>query len=164
MGSAERVIFENYTLPVLSELIYEKDSNGRGGEVLFIDDPDGRFLITLESGMPCIDLRMKVRFPQAYICEEFCLEHLKIHLCYPVPNAGHGSTMGYFHVEIMDAEKRIHILPGQMHMAASVNYGEALHSFPVLRTLLNGIRLLADNEKDHWTSVDNTGKRGASVC
>lgn len=164
MSSNERVTFEDYTLPVLPELIYEKDGNGRGGEVLFIDDRSKRFLITLESGMPCIDLRMKERFPQAYICEELCLEHLKIHLCYPLLSAGRCSSMGYFHIEIMDQEERMHVLPGQMCVAASVNYGEALHSFSVLRTLLNGVRLAAGTEKDHWASIDITGKRGASVC
>lgn len=164
MEFSQRVTFENYTFPALPELIYEKASNGQGGEVLFIDDSDGQFLITLESGMPCIDLRMKERFPQEYVCEEFCLEHLKIHLCYPILDTCHRSPMGYFHVEIMDQEKQIHILPGQMRVNASVNYGEALHTIPVLRTLLNGVRLSAGNGQEYQPSVDDTGKRGASVC
>lgn len=137
----KRVTFEHYSFPMIPGLIYEKDGNDHSGHLLFIDDPGERFSISFESGMGCIDLRVAEIGRRDFASVELALEHLKIHLCYPVQDSGNRSSMGYFHVEMWDKTGRVHVLPGQMRIEPPIKYEEGLRTFSALRELISGLRL-----------------------
>ena len=144
MGKEKRVFFENYSFPVLPDLVYEKDGDGHCGQSLFINDPEERFTISFESGMKCLDLQIESGFRHCFRSAEIDYQHLKLHLCYPIEDSGARSSMGYFHVEMADKTGRVHVLPGQMRIEPPLTYGEGLRSFPVLNELLKGLRLISE--------------------
>ena len=145
MGREKRVFFEDYSFPVLPDLVYEKNGDGHCGQSLFINDPEERFTISFESGMQCIDMRILADFGYGFHSAEINYQHLKLHLCYPVGDSGIRASMGYFHVEIPDGNGNVHVLPGQMRIEAPMTYREGLKSFPILNELLEGLCLIPES-------------------
>ena len=138
MGQDNRIRFEQYSFPVLPGLVYKKDGNKSIGELLFIDDSRDRFLISFESGMPCLDMRMRERSGQEVHWQEHIFGQLTLHLCCPI--RGGGGNVGYFHAELTDADGVVHILPGQMRLERPARYLDCLRCFTALCDLMDGLR------------------------
>lgn len=116
-------------------MCFEKDGNEQYGENLFVYDPQEKYLISFESGMPCFDLRY--RGNPNYHSEEYGDGHIKINLCYREASSKVHSSMVYFHVELLDAEGNVHSLPGQMKISSE--NGWSLESKDILMELLRSI-------------------------
>ena len=130
-----RATFENYTFQIPPKLCFEKDGNEQYGENLFVYDPQEKYLISFESGMPCFDLRY--RGNPNYRSEEYGEGQIKINLCYPQTSSKVHGSMVYFHVELSDAEGNMHSLPGQMNISSG--NGWSLESKNILMELLRSI-------------------------
>ena len=128
----QQVTFENYTFQIPPKLCFEKDGNEQYGENLFVFDPQEKYLIYFESGMPCFDLRYHGN--PNYRSEEYGDGHIKINFCYPGALRTKHDCMAYFHVELPDAKGNIHSLPGQMKISSG--NGWSLESKNILMELL----------------------------
>jgi len=135
------ISFDGYVFPKLEGLIYEKDGDKEGGEVLFIDDTKGRFTITFEVGMQCLDLLLSASRRDDFQTMEYVHNNKRLHLCYPQQAKKTRPSMGYFHLEITDENGDVHILPGQMSIVPDVDYSAGLLEFVILHKLFYGIRL-----------------------
>ena len=131
----QRATFENYIFQIPPKLCFEKDGNEQYGENLFVYDPQEKYLISFESGMPCFDLRY--RGNPNYRSEEYGEGQIKINLCYPQTSSKVHGSMVYFHVELPDAEGNMHSLPGQMNISSG--NGWSLESKNILMELLRSI-------------------------
>jgi len=141
MTKENNVIFDKYILPVLSDLIYTKDGNEKLGELLFIDDISGRFTISFETGMNCLDLQLKSNPSEKIHSMELSENNKKMHLCYPLQYKTNSSRMGYFHFELTDKNGGLHILPGQISMGPPQNNKDDVDTLAVLNSLLCGFNL-----------------------
>ncbi len=138
----KKMSFEKYLVPILPDLIYEKDGDEHQGEVLFIVDQLGCFTISFESGMQCFDLLVKGQ--EEYHNMDLSKENKRLHLCYPMQR-NHGKThMGYFHYELTDEKGKLHILPGQINISLPQEYEHSLKAMIVLQGIMFGLRLRPD--------------------
>ena len=135
----KKMAFEEYLVPILPNLIYEKDGNEQHGEVLFIDDQFGCFTISFESGMQCFDLLVKEQ--EGYHNMHLTKENKRLHLCYPVQRKNARIHMGYFHYELTDETGKVHILPGQIDIGLPQKYEHSLKAMTALQEILFGLRL-----------------------
>ena len=135
----KKVSFDEYLVPILPNLIYEKDGNEQHGEVLFIADQFGCFTISFESGMQCFDLLVKGQ--EEYHDMHLSKENRRLYLCYPMQNKNQKGRMGYFHYELTDANGELHILPGQIDIGLPQKYEHSLKAMTVLQEILLGLRL-----------------------
>lgn len=131
----KQATFENYIFQIPPKLCFEKDGNEQYGENLFVYDPQEKYMISFESGMPCFDLRYREN--PNYRSEEYGDGHIKIKLCYPEASRKVHGYMVYFHVELPDAKGKIHNLPGQMNISSG--NGWSLESKNILMELLGSI-------------------------
>lgn len=131
--------FEEYLVPVLPHLIYEKDGNEQLGEVLFIADHGGIFTISFESGMQCFDLLVAEQ--GEYHRMALKKENKSLHLCYPMQQNEQEGHMGYFHYELTDAAGGLHILPGQIDIGIPRSYEHSLKVMSALQEILFGLKL-----------------------
>ena len=138
----KKVPFEEYLVPVLPHLIYEKDGSEKHGEVLFIADRRGCFTISFESGMQCFDLLVKEQ--EEYHNMHLAKENKRLHLCYPMQRKNGRMHMGYFHYELTDEKGELHILPGQIDIGLPQKYEHSLKAMTVLQDILFGLRLRPD--------------------
>ena len=114
--NTQRVRFEDFVFHIPSEMLFEKDGNPERGECLFIHDLNEHCLISFESGMQCFDMILKEK---ADVCsEEYSTRQVKAMFCYPEMQTEKRRYMVYFHAEVLDSNGSIHILPGQMNVAA----------------------------------------------
>ncbi len=145
MGQDGRIRFEQFSFPELPGLVYEKDGNERIGEVLFIDDSRARFLISFESGMPCLDMRMRERDPEHTRWHEHTFGSLALYLCYPI--RAEGACVVYFHAELTDPDGVVHILPGQMSLERPTRQLDCLRCFTALCELMDGLQFESTREE-----------------
>ena len=138
----KKMSFEKYLVPILPDLIYEKDGDEQQGEVLFIADQLGCFTISFESGMQCFDLLIGER--EEYHNMHLAKENKRLHLCYPMRRNHAYTQMGYFHYELTDEKGKLHILPGQINISLPQEYGHSLKTMTVLQDILFGLRLRPD--------------------
>ena len=134
-----KVSFDEYLVPVLPDLIYEKDGSGQNGEVLFIADRSGCFTISFESGMQCFDLMLQEQ--EGYHDMNLSKENKNLHLCYPRRRKTQNVRMGYFHFELTDKKGQLHILPGQIGIDAPQDYESSLKVLTALQDILSGLKL-----------------------
>ena len=135
----KKMAFEEYLVPILPNLIYEKDGNEQNGEVLFIAEQFGDFMISFESGMQCIDLLVEGR--DEYHKMHLEKENKKLLLCYPIQKEKLRSQIGYFHYELIDRNGGLHILPGQINIELPLQYDHSLKAMSVLQEILWGLQL-----------------------
>ena len=135
----KKMSFEEYLVPVLPNLIYEKDGSEQQGEVLFIAEQFGNFTISFESGMECFDLL--VREQEDYHKMHLSRENKKLYLCYPMRRENAQLHMGYFHYELTDEKGELHVLPGQIDIGLPQEYEHSLKVMTVLQDILFGLQL-----------------------
>ena len=134
----EPIIFDGFLFPRVPSMFCFADGQP-GRRCMFISSEGGRYVISFEEGMKCMDERLPSETNIVrYISSEYRSGDRYLHQIRtdPVTRPGIGNY-AFFHMKIPDENGEIHILPGQM--TAKVDHQWSDEVEPILKALLMGI-------------------------